>query len=1085
LNRLLAAAILPRLLLREILSLPTQEFRMRRPIPTKSLVLSLVSVAALLAAGGCPGLDLGLGGGTGSGTGGGTSFNLPPTVRITADVERGVAPLRVLFSSSSSSDDGVIVSRVWDFADGTTSQEISPTHVFNSTGNYVVRLTLTDDRGSSSSNTITIRVTEAPVAVIDVSPASASAAPAEFTFDGRDSYDPDAASGDTLSYLWEFGDGATATQSLLTHTFSRSGAFRVTLTVTDAAGVTDTAVVIVEVGIPTPEVTFRNPPARLDNLTLSPDSPLWTNVVFDVSDGVPYFLSAGLDGDLDTCDAQTAVYSADGLLVQRIKGHTEPVNTAAFSPSAAGATAPNYLLTSSDDGTLRLYSWVAARESWSLLRTVELGERVTSVAFGPNGERFVVGTEEQSVLLYETNSDTGTTDQERSFADATNGHRGRVLDVAYAPDGSVIASADQSGRAVLWDPASGARIATVEHASGQPINSIAFTPDSQQLLTASDDAKVIVWNAATGAAIPPAFEATFDAGTGQLTSGHSSAIKAVAVSADGGRVLTGGADNVAIFWALSSRQEVNRYEGHDGDVVAVAIAPDGAEVMTGSTDGTALLFDAATAEILDTMEPCSSTIAAVDFSPDGAWRLTGVAAHTAIMLDTDPAQGDDLNLTLPTALDISDVSYGDDGRQYYLFAEIDTDRTAPTRTYADTLITVIPPFTTTIDTTDTPDVVMTLIDEGTFNERGSASVVLPATRSRQVFKISRISDETTAGLEVGDRLFVNLLSLPGYGQRYDLPGFALQIFDDQSRIFAWYNNGPVTLDETIAADVLFSSRTKLVLGRNTDALYFVVDGVEVFDRDQLVPSVEVQLQRGAFADSQPRDQIVYLNFEAAGNLAFADSALFNVRAFDVEDISVSYDNDDVKNNLVFEVTRILGAYGNGIQVRENPLPAGASYPAMSAETAPFTTIYFDTQQNFLKEGLGLEDSQIPPLAALPAEVQFYGMPNFIDPRNETLRGRAVVLVQDLQYDEPLPVNSLQLGTAIGRAAAHQIGRLLGLRATTGAATDIMCTDNVVNSSFNTSVDFLNTEVTLVPLSGTSAIGTQNAHLLLTELVGGP
>ena len=52
-------------------------------------------------------------------------------------------------------------------------------------------------------------------------------------FDGSGSSDPD---GDTITYTWDFGDGTTATGATPSHTYAASGAFTVTLTVTDECG---------------------------------------------------------------------------------------------------------------------------------------------------------------------------------------------------------------------------------------------------------------------------------------------------------------------------------------------------------------------------------------------------------------------------------------------------------------------------------------------------------------------------------------------------------------------------------------------------------------------------------------------------------------------------------------------------------------------------------------------------------------------------------------------------------------------------------------------------------------------------------
>lgn len=60
--------------------------------------------------------------------------------------------------ADTSTDDSAIVSRSWDFGDGSTSQLTGLLHSFVNPGSYAVRLTVTDDSGESATRTRTITV---------------------------------------------------------------------------------------------------------------------------------------------------------------------------------------------------------------------------------------------------------------------------------------------------------------------------------------------------------------------------------------------------------------------------------------------------------------------------------------------------------------------------------------------------------------------------------------------------------------------------------------------------------------------------------------------------------------------------------------------------------------------------------------------------------------------------------------------------------------------------------------------------------------------------------------------------------------
>jgi WD40 repeat protein len=69
--------------------------------------------------------------------------------------------------------------------------------------------------------------------------------------------------------------------------------------------------------------------------------------------------------------------------------------------------------------------------------------------------------------------------------------------------------------------------------------------------------------------------------------GHESNIGALALSPDGGRVLTGAQDHTAGLWDITTGKMTALYRGHTGEVKQVAFRPDGKQVATVSKDGTA------------------------------------------------------------------------------------------------------------------------------------------------------------------------------------------------------------------------------------------------------------------------------------------------------------------------------------------------------------------------------------------------------------------------------------------------------------------------------------------------------------------
>lgn len=59
----------------------------------------------------------------------------------------------ISFNGSESTDDGTIVSYIWDFGDGANGSSASPTHIYVRSGNYTVTLTVTDNSGKTDTDT--------------------------------------------------------------------------------------------------------------------------------------------------------------------------------------------------------------------------------------------------------------------------------------------------------------------------------------------------------------------------------------------------------------------------------------------------------------------------------------------------------------------------------------------------------------------------------------------------------------------------------------------------------------------------------------------------------------------------------------------------------------------------------------------------------------------------------------------------------------------------------------------------------------------------------------------------------------------
>jgi PKD repeat protein len=240
--------------------------------------------------------------------------NLPPTAVIRTVSVAGTIPLTVNLSGSNSTDpDGTIVSYAWDLGNGQTATGASVQAIYTEAGTYTVTLTVTDDKGAQSSQTLTIEVSEdsniAPSAEFTADPISGTA-PLTVAFDGSESSDVD---GTIASYAWTFGNGQSgsgATPPPVTYTLP--GTYTATLTVTDNKGAT---------GSVSQAITVNRPPNQVPvaNISATPSSgsaPLLVQMSSAGSsdaDGAitSYFWNFG-NGTTSTSPNPQAVYNTAG-----------------------------------------------------------------------------------------------------------------------------------------------------------------------------------------------------------------------------------------------------------------------------------------------------------------------------------------------------------------------------------------------------------------------------------------------------------------------------------------------------------------------------------------------------------------------------------------------------------------------------------------------------------------------------------------------------------------------------------------------------------------------------------------------------
>lgn len=183
-----------------------------------------------------------------------------PVAKASASPDSADAPVAVAFSSAGSADpDGTIQSYAWNFGDGSRSSEANPTHTYTVGGEYVATLTVTDNGGAQTTQTVRVdahALNQAPVANANAIPSS-GAAPLNVTFTSSGSHDPDGAIG---NYKWIMSDGSEYWGPTSYWTYDTPGTYSVTLYVYDMFNAIGSDTVTVNVGVTQPTATPTRTP---------------------------------------------------------------------------------------------------------------------------------------------------------------------------------------------------------------------------------------------------------------------------------------------------------------------------------------------------------------------------------------------------------------------------------------------------------------------------------------------------------------------------------------------------------------------------------------------------------------------------------------------------------------------------------------------------------------------------------------------------------------------------------------------------------------------------------------------------------
>ncbi|GLW89636.1 hypothetical protein Aglo03_04520 [Actinokineospora globicatena] len=293
----------------------------------------------------------------------------------------------------------------------------------------------------------------------------------------------------------------------------------------------DTAVAPIANGSTVNDVAFTPDGRRLATAGVG-GTTLW-----DMASHTPARRLAEPDGVVNS-----VVPGTDGTVVSGVESAHDPYDPAANGvvvwhprePLAGHGAAVVDVATSPDGRTAASASIDHTAILWDVptrtrLATFDVGAVVTGVAFSPNGQTLATADHDNHLV---TLWDVGSHSRRTTFT----GHTGWVRSLAFSPDGALLASASTDQTVIVWDVATGTRVATLPGHADAPFTGVAFSPDGSTLAYTGNDNTIRLWNVRERA-------------IAARLSGRTSTVRSLAFSPDG-TTLAAAADDTTILWDL-------------------------------------------------------------------------------------------------------------------------------------------------------------------------------------------------------------------------------------------------------------------------------------------------------------------------------------------------------------------------------------------------------------------------------------------------------------------------------------------------------------------------------------------------------
>lgn len=242
------------------------------------------------------------------------------------------------------------------------------------------------------------------------------------------------------------------------------------------------------------------------------------------------------------------------------------------------------------------------------------GLQVNGVAFSPNGQRVISGTNCHPSKIRQYNVSNGAITWDYTVDTAFY----CLMGVGFSSNGNYCAAVEEMGNVLVFNTLSATPVLVDTIIMGTTYAfSIDFAPNNYKMVLGGSNGKLQTYQIAGGV-------------QNLNVSAHASWVTAVNYSPDNKKIASGGSDAKVKLWDTTGTL-LHTLSSHTDDVTSVRFSKDNARLFSASLDDKIKVWNVATGTLLQTISPSVADVMGIDISADNN-HLVAVSADKGVRI---------------------------------------------------------------------------------------------------------------------------------------------------------------------------------------------------------------------------------------------------------------------------------------------------------------------------------------------------------------------------------------------------------------------------------------------------------------------